>query len=209
MHNILKRSILSKLKKQKPEKAIDANLTDAEEPSNKSPDEKYEFIAEQITRLGKKYKSILFASGQPASLPVTIPVNVAIGLAKNNKRCLLIDLDLRRDAIAKAFDLDTNKNGLQPKAVQTEFENLQLWPGHNFTQLKQMNIKAIVQKALDRFDFILINAPSLVGSPHRRQIISAAQAAFICAKSGPEATQLAELIKPSDCVVIGNIQVAL
>ncbi len=208
MHNILKRSILSKLKKQKSEKAIDANLADDKEPGD-IREESYELIAEQITRLEKKYKSILFASGQPASLPVTIPVNVAIGLAKNNKRCLLIDLDLKRDAIAKVFDLDSNENGLCPRAVQTEFENLQLWPAHNFTQLKQMNIKAIVQKALDRFDFILINAPSLLSSLDRRQIISAAQAAFICTKSSSEAAKVAELIKPSDCVVLGNTQIPL
>lgn len=195
------------LKRRKSKKAISSNLTGGKDTFDIRSEEDYELITARIIRVGKKYKSILFASVGPASLPVTIPVNVAIGLAKNKKRCLLIDLDLRRDAIAKALDLDNNKKGLQPKVLRTEFENLWVWPGHHFIQLKQMNIQEIVQKASDRFDFILMNAPYLVSSPDRMQIISAAEAAFICTKSSSEAARLAELIKPSDCVVIGNIQV--
>ena len=195
------------LKRRKSKKAIGSNLTSGKDTLDIRSEEDYELITRRIIRVKRKYKSILFASVGPASLPVTIPVNVAVGLAKNKKRCILIDLDLKRDAIAKALGLDSNKNRLQPKAVRTEFENLWVWPGHNFTQLKQMNIMEIVQKASDRFDFILMNAPYLVSSPDRMQIISAAQAAFICAKSGSEAARLAELIKPSDCVVIGNIQI--
>ena len=199
--------ILMVLKKQKSKKGINTNLTDTKEPSNKKLGEDYELIIKRIKRVQKRYKSILFTSVELRSLPITIPVNVAVGLAKNKKRCLLIDLDLRRDAIAKAFGLDGNKNSLRSKAVQTEFENLWVWPGHNFTQLKQMNIKLIVQKALERFDFVLINAPSLVSSPDHRQIVSAAQAAFICTKDASEATKLTKLMKPLNCTVIGHIQI--
>ena len=173
------------------------------------PLQNYRHIAEQIERVERKYRSILFASVNLGSLPVTIPVNVAVELAKSKKRCLLIDLDLRRDAVAKAFELDAQYGGVCCKAVQTEFEGLWVWPGHSFTQLRQMNVKMIVQSALDRFDFILINAPSLVSSPDRRQIVSAAQAAFICAKDAPEAARLTELIKPSGCMTIGHIQIPL
>jgi len=202
-------SALRKSKKRKLNKIININLTSSKEPPDKQPQENYERICERIKQAGKKYKSILFASVGSETLPVTIPVNAAVGLAKDNKRCLLIDLDLRRDAIAEAFGLYRSETSLRPGAVRTEFENLWVWPGHNFAQSKQMNIKQIVQKALDRFDFILINAPSLVSSPDRRQIISAGQAAFICTKDASEVTKLSELIRPSDCRVIGHIQVSL
>ncbi len=201
--------VLILLKKRRSKKGYNINPAKGEKASDKWPEENYEFITERIREVEKKYQSILFASVELGSLPITIPVNVAIGLAKSKKRCFLIDLDLKRDAIAKVFELDAQKGGLRPKAVRTEFENLWVWPGYNFAQLKQMNIKALVQKALDKFDFILINAPSLVSSPDRRQIISAAQAAFICTKSASEATKLAELMKPLDCMIIGHIQVPL
>jgi hypothetical protein len=69
-----------------------------------------------------------------------------------------------------------------------------------------MNVTGIVEKAEDSFDFILINAPYLVNSPDRRQIILAAHAAFICAKNASEPDKLAELIKSLDCTIIGRIQ---
>ncbi len=199
--------ILTILKKRKSKKNININLTDGKKHPDKWPKENYEFIAERITRAGKKYKSILFASAELESLPITIPVNVAIGLAKSKNRCLLIDVDIRRDAVAEAFEVGARKNALSSKAVQTEFENLWVWPAHNFAQLKQMNIKMIVQKASDRFDFVLINAPSLVNSPDRRQIVSAAQGVFICTKDASEATKLTELIKPLNCMVISHIRI--
>lgn len=195
--------ILKILKKTK-NKAI--KLINFQEPFNEQPEKSYEPIIKRIKQLGKKHKSVLFASVGEA-LPITIPVNVSIELAKGKKRCLLIDLDLKRDAVAEAFKLDVEKNSLNPKAIQTEFENLWVWPGHHFVQLKQMNIMEIAQKAADRFDFILINAPSLLNSPDRRQIILAAQAAFICTKDTAEAAKLTELIKPLDCTIIGRIQI--
>ena len=195
------------LKRRKSKKIVNINLTDTKEPSDKTPEEHHKFIAERIVRTGKKYKSILFTSAEPESLPITIPINVSITLAKNKKRCLLIDLDTSRDAIAEAFELDTGTNILRPKSVQTKIENLWVLPGHNFAQLKQMNIKAIAQNARKRFDFIIINSPSLLSNPDRRQVISAAQAAFICTKGASEATKLTKLIKPLRCAVIGNIQI--
>ena len=199
--------ILIILRRRKYKKIINVNLTDDKEAGDKLAKDNYEPITKRIKRVKKKYKSILFTSTEAEALPVTIPVNVAIGLAKEKKLCLLIDLDLKRDAIAKVFGLDAEGDGLRAKAVQTEIENLWVWPGHNFSQLKQMNVTGIVEKALDKFDFILINAPSLVNSPDRKQIISAARAAFICTKNTSEMKKLAELIKRLNCTIIGHIQI--
>jgi hypothetical protein len=51
-------------------------------------------------------KTILIGAENAAGLPVTIPVNIAMRLAQNDQRCLLIDLDPQRNAIAKVFDMD-------------------------------------------------------------------------------------------------------
>jgi len=200
--------ILTILKRRKFKKVINVTLTDDKEAGDKRPEDNYEPIIKRIKQVKKKYKSILFTSIEAGALPVTIPVNVAIGLAKNKKRCLLIDLDLKRDAVAKAFGLDAEQSDLRAKAVQTEIENLWVWPGHYFSQSKQMNVTEIVEKAEDRFDFILINAPALVHGPDYRQIILAARAAFICTKNASETKKLAELMKPLDCTIIGHIQIS-
>jgi hypothetical protein len=197
----------TKQKKQKPEKKSKAGGNISKGLLITKPQENYAPIAQRIKSAKGKCKSILFASVKLQALPVTIPVNVTIELTRGKKCCLLVDLDLERDAIAKVFELNGQKTGLRPKAVQTKLENIWVLPGHDFVRLKQMNIKMIVQNALDKFDLVLMNAPSLTSNPDRRQIISAAQAAFTCAKDASEATKLTELIKPSTCRVIGNIQI--
>jgi len=195
------------LRRRKFKKVINVILTDNKEGDDKSSQDNYGPIVKRIKQVKKKYKSILFTSVEPGILPVTIPVNVAIALAKTRKRCLLIDLDLKRDAIAKVFNLVVEQGGLRAKAVQTEIENLWVWPSHNFSQAKLMNVTEMVEKAMDnKFDFVLINAPSIANSPDRKQIISAARAAFICTKNPSERKKLTELIKPTDCTIIGHLQ---
>lgn len=201
------------LRRRKFRKIINVSFTDNTDRSDEQFKNNYERIIKRIKKVKKKYKSILFASTEQEALPVTIPVNTAIGLAKEKKRCLLIDLDLRRDAVAKVFGLDAEKSSLSPKSVQTDFENLSAWPGHKFSQSKQMNIVEIVEKGLDKkspqkFDFILINAPALVSSIDRKRIISAAHAAFVCTNDTSQRKKLADLIKSSDCRIIGHIQMS-
>ena len=168
----------------------------------------YKVITEKILQLGGKSKSVLFAAAGLNCLPITIPVNVAIRLAGQQKRCLLIDLDLKRDAVAKAFNLlyKPDPKDLRPKPYKTPFENLLIWPAHNFTKTKQMNVKPLVQAAVGKFDWVLINAPYLDGSPDRTQIASAAQCCIIFTQNTAQKTRLTELMKTTQCKVISNIQ---
>lgn len=197
-------------KKKKPSKTVSAQKEEqtADKPATQAGN--YQAITEQISRLKKNCKSILLAAASSHALPVTIPANVAIGLANANKRCLVIDLDLKRNALAEAFGLDhqDEQNGLQPTALKTEFENLWIWPARHFTRLKQMNVGSLVRGAVDKFDFIIINAPSLSSSPDRRYIASSAQVAIIFSSNGSPANGLAELIANSGCAIINNISTA-
>jgi hypothetical protein len=199
--------ILRILKKRKLKKSITVNLNGGEAPFTQKTQEKYDIIVRRINQAGKKCKSILFASPEAASLPVTVPVNTAVSLAKGKKSCLLIDLDLDRDAVAKVFELNIEESDMRPRAIQTEFENLWVWPACYFARLKHMNVKEIVQKSLEKFSTVIINAPALATSCDRRQIISAADAAFICTKGTSDIAELSRLMKELDCRVIGRVQI--
>ncbi len=170
--------------------------------------ENHQIITEQIIKTNNKYKSFLLAAANSTALPLTIPVNVAIQLASAGKRCLLIDLDLERNAVAKAFDLDNNFDGLKPQSFKTSIENLSVWPAHNFVKLKHMNIKSLVRSASEKFDFILINAPGLATNPDRKQIASAAQAAFVFCNNKHQPAKLAELTKICGCTLINTIRLS-
>lgn len=170
------------------------------------PRESYAPVTERIRKLGKKRRSVLFASVDPAALPVAMPAAVAGILGKAGKKCLLVDLDLENDSVAKTFHIDSGRMGLPGMVVETRFENVSLWPAHNFIQLHQMNVREIVEKAQEQFDIILLNAPGLLSSPDRRQIISSAACAFICSKGQADTSAISELIDESDCRIIGHLQ---
>ena len=145
----------------------------------------YELLTERILKLKGKKQTVLLAAAGTKTLPVTIPVNVAIELVGKKKRCLLIDLDLKRDAIAKALDISDKPgvSAVQPGPCETEFKDLVVWPAHNFARSKHMNIKALADAASEKFDLVLINAPYLDGSPDRNLIAMAADYGFIFTQS--------------------------
>ena len=192
------------------EPADEKDVVTAEKPKivpKQKKDKNHNLIIKKIKKLGKKSKCVLFASCDMDSLPITLPTNVAIEIAKK-KLCLLIDLDLHRNAMAKVFELESNKITLRHKAFQTTFENLWVLPANCFVEHRQIPLKLIVQNALERFDIVLINAPALVNSPDRKQIISSAQAVFLCTNENIETDKLEKLIKDSDCKLISKIKTA-
>ncbi len=169
----------------------------------------YELITERLIQIEGKYTTVLFAATSPKSMPITIPVNVSVHLAGGGKRCLLIDMDTQRNAIAKAFEID--ENAAQPDgpgAYKTSFENLRLWPAHNFSHKNMLQIADVVEGAKNEFDFIIISAPNLDESQNQRQTISAADCAFIFATDAANSTRLSSLMKTPKCSIIGNVRVS-
>jgi hypothetical protein len=104
-------------------------------------------------------KVILIAAEKIEELPVTIPVNIAMRLAQDNKNCLLIDLDLERNAISKVFDVYSNN--MSSEAIAASIKGLWIWPGPWFTGNNKNNIKKIIAPLKDRYDYLIIYAPSI------------------------------------------------
>ena len=202
--------MITNLKKSKTKRTKGFNLIiSAESAAIEQMDkENYVRIADVIQKERKKCKSVLFASAGRNCLPVTVSVNVAANLANTGKKCLLIDLDFARDAVAKVFDL--NDNGdlaiVGPKALPTEVENLYVWPSYQFTKFNQMNLTSIVEKAAASFDFILLNAPSIITSCDRNMILNSADAVMTFSNSSLSSI-LDKLIDRSNCRIIGQISI--
>lgn len=158
----------------------------------------------QMLSIIKKTKSpVLLAASSLSDLPVTIPVNLAVSLAKTGK-CLLIDLDSKRDALAKVFDVDSSKIDFDLKIspVSTEFENVFVWPAGYFDLLKQMNLRSLLKTANEKFDHILLYAPYLTVLADRKQIASCSRQAIVFSKNGQENTLLHNLLETSDCKIL-------
>jgi hypothetical protein len=172
--------------------------------------ELYRNLAETILILNGSGGSIVFAGYSKKSLPVTVPVNTAMLLASMGKRCLLIDMDTQRDAIAKAFSIEplseSGDNRIRPR--KTDFENLTIWPAHNFLQMNKSDarVDALAEVAGNKFDTVLINAPNIANRDDRLEIMSSAKYALIFANKGIHVAQMAALAKAANCKLIGNIQ---
>ena len=173
-------------------------------------DSDYELITERLMQIEDKYTTVLLAASSIDCLPITIPVNVGISLAQSGKRCLLIDMDIQRNAIAKAFEIDEHAPAelLSPRGYKTSFDNLRLWPAHNFAHKNALIISDVVKWAKNEFDFVIISAPDLENSPNQRQIAAACDCAFIFAQNAGDTTKLSSLMKPAKCSIIGNVKVA-
>jgi len=161
-------------------------------------------IYEKIISLKSHDKVILLAGAGLEYLPVTIPVQTAVRLAQAGKKILLIDLDTKRNAAARAFDMNENivKNCISPKPLPTPLENLSLWPAEFFVRFGQMNLRSVIQSAENCFDTILINIPYLDGHPDRKLIASSAKAGLIFCKTTQQFDRLSKLLTQSQCQLL-------
>lgn len=161
-------------------------------------------IYEKIISLKSHDKSILLAGAGLEYLPVTIPVQTAVRLAQAGKKVLLIDLDTKRNAAARAFDLNENivKNCISPKPLPSPVENLSLWPAEFFVRFGQMNLRSVIQSAENCFDIILINAPYLDGHPDRGLIASSAKGGLIFCKTTQQFDHLRKLLAQNQCQLL-------
>jgi hypothetical protein len=117
--------------------------------------EYYEKLSRIICSAQEKLRVILLASEKLHSLPVTVPVNIAIRLSQKGQKVLLVDADPQRNAVANVFDL--NPEVLKTKVVPSSLENLSVCSVpegrlHRFLQK---------EKILSRFDTTLIYAPQV------------------------------------------------
>jgi hypothetical protein len=160
-------------------------------------------ILKVLQKSNGQVRPVLLAASGLTDLPVTIPVNLAVSLAGTGK-CLLIDLDSKRDALAKVFEVDSSKIEIHLKMspVPTEFENLSVWPARYFDLLKQMNLRSLLNAADKKYDHILLYAPYLTVLADRKQIASCSKQAIVFCKDGEESTQLRRLLKTCDCKIL-------
>jgi Mrp family chromosome partitioning ATPase len=104
-------------------------------------------------------KIILMAAENISELPVTVPVNTAMRLAKEGSKCLLIDLDMERNAISKVFDIREN---IQIKVIATCVKNISIYPASQSNNPDNIiNIKDTIKKLESQYDYLIIYAPSI------------------------------------------------
>jgi len=146
---------------------------------------------------------VLLAASRLSDLPVTIPINLAVSLSQTGK-CLLIDFDSKRDALAKVFDVDSSRiePHLKITPVETAVENLSIWPARYFDLVKQMNLRLLLASAQKKYDHILLYAPYLTVLADRKQIASCSKQAIVFGKDSDAMPQMQRLLKMCACNIL-------
>ncbi len=167
----------------------------------------YEKIAALIeSKSSDEARMILIAAERVEELPVTIPVNIAMRLAKRGRKCLLVDLDSQRDAVSKVFELDSSEDGdkVQRNAAATGrptcISNLWVWSANNFGKGDCdgdiTNIKETLASFESRYDRLVIYAPNLKVWADRKTLAGCAQAAMLFgSKSDSEGSSISDFQK--------------
>ena len=117
---------------------------------------------------GGRANTVVMAAEHVAGLPVTIPVHIAMRFAQKNRKCLLMDLDVGRNALMKVFDLDATAAGQRREAefgLATCIKNLWVWPASSISKsngkIDARYVRDVILGLASRYDDLIVYAPNL------------------------------------------------
>lgn len=120
-------------------------------------------------------RSMLVTSPQPQEGKTTVTLSIAISLAQSGKRILVIDTDLRRPRVHRAFGLPgttgvtsvlVGSMSFKDAVLSTEVPGLSIIasgpiPPNPAELLHTKQFQRLLQDAVDAFDFVLLDTPPL------------------------------------------------
>lgn len=129
-----------------------------------------------VSELDEMSKTILFTSASPEEGKTTVSTNLAIALAKMEKKVILIDADIRNPSVEKSIIKyeKYNKSGLdsysQIKNVPDLGINIMTFTVTEDNMWKVINteyLEKIIEDLKQKYDYVIIDAPpcALVSDP--------------------------------------------
>lgn len=128
----------------------------------------------QYSYLGSNHKVIVVTSASPKEGKSTVAANMALALAQDDKKVILIDCDLRKPTIDKRFNI-SNETGLTELVIAKESE---ITFGYNYNEnltiltsgkippnpteiLSSNYMLRFINSLRNIFDYIILDAPSV------------------------------------------------
>lgn len=139
-------------------------------------------------------RKIVITSGKGGVGKTTICANLGISLARQNKRVVMLDLDIGLNNLdllmgvenKVTYDIVDVIDGLcrakQALVQDIKYSNLYIMPSiHSYgkSRLTGENIVKVVEDLEDFFDFILIDSPAGIDAPFKRAVLGANEAIIV------------------------------
>ena len=144
-------------------------------------------------------KTLLITSAAPQEGKTTTAVNLAITLAQSGQRVLLVDTDMRRPRLHRAFGIAANGDGISRAILgdgdvlhmvrETEIPNLWLLPcgalPPNPAELMHANrFKQIVDRLAEQYDRVIFDSPPVGAVTDAAILARLTHGTVLVAKSG-------------------------
>ncbi|SFC99461.1 capsular exopolysaccharide family [Bacillus sp. 491mf] len=131
----------------------------------------------QFSSINGKDKTIVITSPRFGDGKSTIAANLAVSIAQQGEKVLVIDADLRKPALHEIFQLE-NTIGLsnilsEQKVMESAVKKTEIGGLHVLTSgpvphnpaelLGSIAMENLIQKVMDQYDIILIDSPPILG----------------------------------------------
>ncbi|MCK4998314.1 MAG: hypothetical protein KAS23_02225 [Anaerohalosphaera sp.] len=149
-----------------------------------------------------KEQTILIASDNIASLPVTVPVNIAVELSNAGLKCLLVDLDLKREAVSNVFDVTGQSCGSERFITDSGVNGISIICAGMISKLTSDKVISLIGSCTEKYDRILVYAPDIMLNSKVDLISTSCKSAMLF---GPQnnyndnMTQLREALVERNC----------
>jgi capsular exopolysaccharide synthesis family protein len=151
-------------------------------------------------------RTLLVTSAQPAEGKTTVSANLAISLAQLGQRVLLLDADLRRPSVHKAFSLGaakglvnvlTGHDSWRSVVQRTDFPALDALvcgpvPPNPVELLSSGRMRAVLREVLEDYEFVVVDSPPLLNVSDSRVIASLVEGVILVVKGGETPRELAQ-----------------
>ncbi|MGH9862698.1 MAG: GumC family protein [Candidatus Acidiferrales bacterium] len=151
-------------------------------------------------------RSLLISSSQPGEGKTTVSVNLAISLAQLGQRVLLIDGDMRRPCIHKAFNAKdsaglvsylTGQQEWRGIAHPTDVPGLDLLvcgpvPPNPAELLSSDRMRTLLQEAMAEYNFVVVDSPPLLSVADSRVLATLVEGVVLVVKGGDTPREVAQ-----------------
>lgn len=177
----------------------------------------------QFSSFDKKIQTIVITSSGPSEGKSTTSSNLAVVMAQNGNKTILIDCDQRKPKLHKVF-LTSNQKGLSDLLVgnsvfeeaveKTEIENLDILtsgtrPPNPSELLASTKMKNFIENLREKYDCIIIDTPPVIAVTDAQIVSRYADGCLLVVASAQAEREAAmkakELLQKVDAKIIGVV----
>lgn len=151
-----------------------------------------------LTDFDRRLRSVLLTSASPSEGKSTVAAHLAVTHARQHKRTLLIDGDLRRPSVHRLFQLPNNTGlsnvlmkqvpWLEAVVMMDEPKGLDILTAgpssRRASDLIGMGLAELIEEATREYDLVVLDAPPLLGFAEPLQMATAVDGVIVVARAG-------------------------